>query len=65
MLKTKAHFETKTNSGEHIYFCGSNMPVTEVIEALRAFLTFASGILKQQEEQAQQKAEDGESKSEC
>lgn len=65
MIKTKAHLETTTASGEHAYFCGTNTPVTEVIEALKTFLTHAYGILKQQEEQAQQKAQDVEPKSEC
>lgn len=56
MLKTKAHLETKTAASDHVYNCASNTPITEVIEALQAFLTYAYGILKQQQDQ--QKAQD-------
>lgn len=62
MLKTKAHLETTTATSDHAYFCATNTPVTEVIEALKTFLTHAYGILKQQEEQ--KVTTDGESKPE-
>lgn len=51
MLKTKAHLEMKTAASDHVYNCASNTPITEVIEALQAFLTYANGILKQQQDQ--------------
>ena len=63
MMKIKAQLETETANGVHTYTCATNTPVTEVIEALKSFLTYANGLLKQQEDQ--QKAADVEPKPEC
>jgi len=65
MLTTKAQLEHKTANGEPIHLtCGSNVPVTEVIGALKTFLTYSYGLLKQQEDQQKGSSDGCESKPE-